>query len=60
MCRGCGPKKTKKKNDTNEIIYKRKRLLDIENKPMVTKGDGGGAGINEEFGINVYIPLHIK
>ena len=28
-----------KKNDTNELIYK--RLTDIENKPMVTKGERG-------------------
>ena len=28
-------------NDTNELIYKTERLSDIENKLMVTKGDGG-------------------
>ena len=29
----------------NELVYKTERLTDIENKPMVTKGERGG-GIN--------------
>lgn len=29
-------------NDTNELIYKTKRLTDIENKLMVTKGERAG------------------
>ena len=29
------------KYDTNELIY-RNRIIDIENKAMVTKGKGGG------------------
>ena len=30
------------KCDTNELIYKRNRLTDIENKLIVTKGEEGG------------------
>ena len=45
------------KNSKNELIYKTE--IDIENKPMVTKGKGGG-GINQEFGINTYTLLYIK
>ena len=33
------------KYDTNELIYNRNRLTDIENKLMVTKGERG-LGIN--------------
>ena len=43
-------------NDTNELIYKRNRHIDIENKLMVIKGEREGA-INEEFGIKVYTQL---
>ena len=28
-----------KRNDTNQLIYKTERLIDIENKLMVTKGE---------------------
>ena len=34
------------KRDTSELIYKTNRLIDIENKLMVTTGKGGGGGIN--------------
>ena len=36
------------KNDTNEFIKKKNRnkLTDIENKLMVTKGEGSGGRIN--------------
>ena len=30
---------SKKKNYTNELIYKTERLIDLENKLMVTKGE---------------------
>ena len=33
-----------KKNDTNELIYETNKLTDLENKFMVTKGEGGGWG----------------
>ena len=29
-----------KKNDTNELIYKTERITELENKFMVTKGEG--------------------
>ena len=48
------------KNDTNELIYNTETdSTDIENKLMVTKGEGGG-GINELFGISRYTLLYIK
>ena len=31
----------KKKNDTNELIYKTDRLTDLENELMVIRGEGG-------------------
>ena len=36
------------------------RLTDIENKFMVTKGERGEGGINQEFRINRYTLLYIK
>ena len=30
------------KNGTNELIYKTETVTDVENKLMVTRGDGGG------------------
>ena len=36
------------------------RLTDIENKLMVTKGEGGGGGINLEYGISRYTLPYIK
>ena len=36
------------------LLQNRNRLTDIENKLMVTKGDGGVGEINKEFGINIY------
>ena len=38
------------KYDTDELIYETDS--DIENKLMVTKGEGDGGGINWEFGIS--------
>ena len=43
-----------KKKDANELIYKAKRLTDLENELMVTRGKRGGGGINWEFGIDMY------
>ena len=34
------------KNNTNELIYKTNRLVDRENKLMVTKREGGTGRIN--------------
>ena len=57
---------TAETNTTLEINYtpikiftKRNRLTDIENKLLVTKGEGGG-GINYEFEISRYKLLYIK
>ena len=49
----------KKKNGTNERIYKTEIVTDVENKLMVTMG-GGGGGINWEIGIDAYTLLCIK
>ena len=38
---------SKKKNDTNEPIYDTNKLTDLENKFMVTKGEGGGWGVGK-------------
>ena len=32
------------KNDTNELLQNRNSLTDIENKPMVAKGERSGEG----------------
>ena len=45
------------KNVTNEPIYKTETY--VENKLMVTKGEGG-EGINREIGIDTYTLLYIK
>ena len=49
------------KNDNKSTyLQNRNRLTDIENKLMVTKGERGGGGINEEFGIKRYTLLYIN
>ena len=40
------------KGGTNEPIYKTDRLADIENRPVVAKGEGGGSRIDWEFGVS--------
>ena len=35
---------TLKRNDTDELIYKRERSTDLENELMVAGGYGSGAG----------------
>ena len=40
------------KYDTYEQIYKTNRLTDIENSPVVAKGEEGGGGMDWEFGIS--------
>ena len=40
----------KKKNDTNELIYKTETLTDLENKVMAARRKGWGGGIDWEFG----------
>ena len=42
-------------------LQQRNRLLELENKLMVTKEDtGGGRYIDQEYGINIYTLLYIK
>ena len=41
------------------LYSKQNRSTDIENKLMVTKGDGKEE-INWKFGVNIYTLLHIK
>ena len=38
-------------NDTNEPIYETERLMDIENRLVVAKGEGFGGGMEWEVGI---------
>ena len=33
-------------------LQNRKRLTDLENRPVVAKGEGGGSGIGREFGVS--------
>ena len=40
------------KYDTNECIYETERLTSIENRPVVSKGEGTGGEIDWEFGIS--------
>ena len=41
------------KSDTNDPIYKRNRLTDIENRLVVAKGGGGGGGRGTEWEFEV-------
>ena len=41
-------------------VQKRHRLTDVENKLMVTKGEGAAGGINWELEMNRYTLLYIK
>ena len=36
---------------TNEPIYRGKNLMDMENRLVVTKGEGEGMGWNENLGL---------
>ena len=38
--------------NTNETIYETDRIKDIENRLVVAKAEGGGKGLDWEFGIN--------
>ena len=51
----------KKKSDTNELIYKTETNSQTQKtKIWLPKGKRVKGGINQEFGINRYIPLYIK
>ena len=49
-----------KKKYKSIYLQNRKGFTDIEHKLMVTKGEGGGGGINWEYGTDRYTPLYIK
>ena len=53
-------KKKKKKKTPNELIYKTKRLTDLENELMVARGNKDGEGIARKFGIAMYTLLYLK
>ena len=41
-------------------LQNRNRLTDLENKLMVTKGEGWGEGIDWGFGTDTYTLLYLK
>ena len=41
-------------------LYKRNRLTDLKNKPMTTKGKGGGGGTNRKFLTDIYTLFCLK
>ena len=41
-------------------LWNRNRLTDLENELMVTWGDGWEAGLDWEFGIDIYTLLYLK
>ena len=51
---------SKKKKTPNELIYKTKRLTDLENELMVARGNKDGEGIARKFGIAMYTLLYLK
>ena len=49
------------KSDTNELIYKTETDSQAQKTNLwLPKGKGGGGGINQEFGNNIYTLLYIK
>ena len=38
----------------------RNRFTDVENRLVVTKGEGGGSGMHWEFGVSRYKSLHLE
>ena len=52
--------KNKKKWYKWTYLQNRNRLTDLENKLMLTSGEGWGEGIVREFGIDMYTLLYLK
>ena len=50
----------KKKKKPHELIYKTKRLTDLENELMVARGNKNGEGIARKFGMAMYTLLYLK
>ena len=42
------------------LSTKQKYLTDIENIPVVAKGEGGGIGMDWEFGVSSFKLLHLE
>lgn len=43
-----------------DLSTSRNRFTDIENRLVVTKGEGGGSGMNGEFGVSRCKLLHLE
>ena len=43
-----------------KLSTNRNRLIDIENRFMVAKGEGGKSGMDWEFGVSRYKLLHLE
>ena len=48
------------KYDTSELIYETETDSQIENRPVVAKGEGGGGGMEWEFGVSRCKLLYIE
>ena len=48
------------KYGTNEPLWNRNRLTDIDNGLVVAKGEGGGLGTDREFGVSRGKLLHLE
>ena len=42
------------------LFTKSKQTHRLQKQTMVTKGERGGGGINQEVGINIYTPTYMK
>ena len=42
------------------LFTKQKRLIDLENELMVSKGEECGGAMVTEFGVDMYILLYLK
>ena len=45
---------------TNDSIYKKETDSDTENRPVVAKREGGGSGVDGEFGVSRCKLLHLE
>ena len=48
------------KDETNELVCQTNRLIDIENKLMVTKKETWRGGINQELEMNIHTVLYLR
>ena len=48
------------KYDTNEHIYETETDSQTEHRPVVAKGEGGGGGVDWEFGISRHKALYTE